>query len=1064
MNSPTLANDIGTGGSYAHDGFAVLRTPLLPFDTFMNWCGLASSCEPQSGSPLADENTFLSERVKLAEFIKHSFQGAELREALFVASPDLHRALAKSETLKDGVLADRALLALVRYFTRATCRPTPFGLFAGCTLVEIGSHTHLEFGASSTYSRHTRFDMDYLAELARELSGSSEVRRSTSLASNTSAYLVAGRWHYVATQYVAHGRQYTLDAVDASAAITDTLARALTGATLDSLASALVDGDVLIEDARGFIHDLIDAQLLVPVIDPILIGADATQVLLSDVSHVRERREYAEVLSDARDKLIAMDARGVGVPASAYAACEMRLEALPIRTSPGRLFQVDLFKPTTGATLGEGVVAEASRAADILCRLVYASDRLVDFVRRFELRYDHREVPMLEALDDEVGIGLESSAEPNESLTAESSAARQREVWLAELRVRAAAEGTPSLELTHSDFARLQQNHNRGFPDSLSIQATLLARSARAADAGEFQLLVNGCFGPSGGTNIARFGHLDATLNERLRAHLSAEERLRPEAIFAEVVHLPQGRAGNVISRPSLRTFEIPYLGRSTALKENQIGASDLSLTVNNGRLILRSRRLGREVIPRLTSAHNFAAAEQLPVYRFLCLMQYHGLVGGAFAWDWGSHESVAPFLPRITAGRLILSRARWLITESESHDLSALTGVARFDAARRWRERRTIPRFAVIAEGDNRLPIDFDNSLSVDVFVELTRHRRVTIIQELLPEAEDLCASGPEGRFTHELVIPLTKVARSRPRVEPPERGANVPGRRSFIPGSQWMYVKLYCGAGMGDRILQTVVAPLARSVIRENLVSHWFFLRYRDPHFHIRLRLHGDADVLHSLVMSRLAALSEPLLDNAALSKLQYDTYEREVERYGGFDAVACAERLFWVDSESTLEILDLISDDQTTDSDKRRLYSVIQAIDGLFDAFEMPLERRRPILEGMTNGPASVRRVWGEWYRRNRRDLEQLLSRKDSHGHTAIHTAFTSRLQRMMPIARELRRLEVDKRLTSGLDDIFRSYCHMSANRLLRPVNARAESMCYDALRRFYQSQVARSLSAT
>ena len=43
---------------------------------------------------------------------------------------------------------------------------------------------------------------------------------------------------------------------------------------------------------------------------------------------------------------------------------------------------------------------------------------------------------------------------------------------------------------------------------------------------------------------------------------------------------------------------------------------------------------LGRRVIPRLTSAHNYDAGS-LGVYRFLCALQGQGVAAG-LAWDWG--------------------------------------------------------------------------------------------------------------------------------------------------------------------------------------------------------------------------------------------------------------------------------------------------------------------------------------------------------------------------------------------------------------------------------------------
>src|SRR5262249_55010048 len=153
----------------------------------------------------------------------------------------------------------------------------------------------------------------------------------------------------------------------------------------------------------------------------------------------------------------------------------------------------------------------------------------------------------------------------------------------------------------------------------------LAAASSDAISRGEFKLVAPMVVGPSGVTLFGRFCHGDPELRRCVEAHLRAEEALRPEAVFAEVVHLPDGRMGNILCRPVLRGHEIAFLGRSGAASIGQIPLADLYLTLADGRIVLWSRQLGREVIPRLTSAHNFAR-ESLGLYRFLCALQGEGV------------------------------------------------------------------------------------------------------------------------------------------------------------------------------------------------------------------------------------------------------------------------------------------------------------------------------------------------------------------------------------------------------------------------------------------------------
>ena len=89
-------------------------------------------------------------------------------------------------------------------------------------------------------------------------------------------------------------------------------------------------------------------------------------------------------------------------------------------------------------------------------------------------------------------------------------------------------------------------------------------------------------------------------------------------------------------------------------------------------------RRLGCEVVPRLTTAHNHIW-RSLGVYRFLCALQWQQVVPG-IKWDWGPLGS-APFLPRVVSGRVILSRARWNLGEGELAAFREPRGAAMFAA-----------------------------------------------------------------------------------------------------------------------------------------------------------------------------------------------------------------------------------------------------------------------------------------------------------------------------------------------------------------------------------------------
>src|SRR5205814_1116970 len=103
-------------------------------------------------------------------------------------------------------------------------------------------------------------------------------------------------------------------------------------------------------------------------------------------------------------------------------------------------------------------------------------------------------------------------------------------------------------------------------------------------------------------------------------------------------------------------------LGRSGAPPERQISINDLLVSIEGTRVVIRSARLGREVIPKFTNALNLGRSPHL--MKFLGALETQS-ASPFFAWSWGPLDG-ASFVPRVAAGRLVLSLARWRLTGKE--------------------------------------------------------------------------------------------------------------------------------------------------------------------------------------------------------------------------------------------------------------------------------------------------------------------------------------------------------------------------------------------------------------
>ncbi|MFI5105492.1 MAG: thiopeptide-type bacteriocin biosynthesis protein, partial [Terriglobales bacterium] len=298
---------------------------------------------------------------------------------------------------------------------------------------------------------------------------------------------------------------------------------------------------------------------------------------------------------------------------------------------------------------------------------------------------------------------------------------------------------------------------------------------------------------------------------------------------------------------------------------------------------------------------------------------------------------------------------------------------------------------------------------------------------------------------------------------------------------GSDWLFAKLYCSPSHADRLLLELVQPLAADVMSAGLADRWFFLRYGDPNWHLRLRFHGNPALLNLHVLPRLRQLAEDHQRQGTLWRLQFDAYEREVERYGGPLAIGVAEHLFQLDSELCLDLLQLISD--LGDADLRWQLACC-GVDRLLSALGLALEEKEFVARNMARAreqqfviDQDYKQQMAQTFRVHRQTLSALITEGEA-GKTVAHAADSSKpaiipekafaalerySARLQTIRGQMENLQNAKELGQPIPDIAASFVHMHLNRMFRSRHHEQEAVVCDLLSRTYASMLARRAGA-
>lgn len=972
------------------------------------------------------------------------------REALYLASPVLWQECDKWRRgeITDTRRLDKLRKSLTRYYLRATSRCTPFGLFAGCGLARWGASSHLALDPAR-HARHTRLDMHYLCALAQHLAGLDAVRPRLRYRPSSSLHRAGEAFRYVEYLYTDGRRVNQLSAVEASPAVTQTLEAAQHGATYPELLRQLTAATgASPEEAAAFIDELARAQVLVHELEPTVTGPEFFDHLLRVFQRLLAEAPGPDLaalldrLTQVQAALHALDAAPANEPAR-YEAIAALLEPLGVPVEAGKLFQTDAaLSITPQSTVAEDVQTEllaALRVAALLTPEAPAT-RLTDFQRRFEARYEQQEVPLLAALDTESGLYyadygrsvyvplVHDIVTPVAAATSPSARAFPADELLTRRLRQAQQTRQYEVELTAADVAALPPPP-QPLPPSLSVMFRLLDQ----------RLIQLESVGGSSAVNLlGRFAHAAPAIGELVRAVTAHEQTQNPAVDFAEVCHLPDSRAGNVLLRPSFRALEIPYLAQAAVPPAQQIPVQDLTLAVRNGRFVLRSRRTGRPVVPRLSTAHNYSH-DALPVYQFLCDLQTQGVQPYLEA-RWPGQPA---FAPRLRTGRVVLAPAAWHLEAADLAALLAASEAALPAALAAFRRQWQLPRWFVLAEGDNELLVDADNPWLVQVWLEAVRGQARVHLKEFLFDAAQSPAHSPAGPHTQQLLALLLREGPVYAALPAPAPADAV--RREFGLGSEWLYYKLYCGQQQADSVLLDAVQPLTETLQAQELIDQWFFIRYADPEPHLRLRLHLPDVACLGEVVQLVAAQLQPWQAAGIVWRVQTDQYQRELERYGPH-LIELTEQLFHWQSEALLRHLAA-----ATEPDAYWAGALATA-DELLAAFAYPLAQRLALTTGLReaffrefNGDKPLRRQLDAKYRQLRPVLADCLPAEPVVPPELAALAARINAQR-----------EAGQPEPPGL---MGAYLHMLLNRYLPAEPRLHELVLYDFLSRHYQGQLAR-----
>lgn len=820
----------------------------------------------------------------------------ELKTYIQESSPAFYDIIKDYESQQIHLLDQKARFTLWKYFNRARFRATPYGKFAAFSYVPVNRAEAPEGIKLIREPLIHRF-ADWSEKESINMSVKWLAKNANYIRANTTAYICGEELRYVNIVESV----FELSAIEAQQLAILVLQFCHTKRTPKEVHDFLsIESGLSKAIAAYFLEQLIDLQLLLTDLHPNITGEDY----------------FARLGYTLPEK------------ANDYIIAERKIAA---------------------GYVNEGSLKIIIELTNFLRSHLPSKQHrsLVDFRDKFSARYENREIPLLTALDPEIGISyisLEQDKDENDLIAGlkkyrkQATAGTEQQLTpLHRFMINQMMEQKP-VQLSDFQGTRIE--------DPLPTANTINIMVQHADEL----LIVKQIGGATANALLGRFSMVSEEVTQLNKGFSNTEQNANPDVLFFDIAYQAEKHVDNVNRRKSIYGYELPLLTWSDS--DNIIDPDDVTIAVINGELVLRSVRYGKRIIPKLASAYNYTRSD-LSIFRFLSDLQHQGLHPSLSA----TLDTVLPGLshyPRIQYKNVVLAPARWLVPDALCNTQKDLP----LESLSDWIDSIGRPKAFKCGLSDQTLCFDSQAEEDMISFLLYARNKTGLYIEEAFIPEYTIIRDEEEKHYLSEFIINLEhseQLYQAYPAKVEKDKKTSV--QDSFLPGGEWLYFEIYCHPSSSNSIINNSIRKCISKVNKR--IKSWFFIRYNVPSNHIRFRLQLKPATDGYLMIDQFSVLLQPYLQSGLVSDIQIKTYHRENERYGA-GRIHLVEECFWTNSEFVMSIL-------KNEFQSHQLYAIsISLMEIVWNSVGFSLQERLSFAEGIADSFAREMNVGAEGFK--------------------------------------------------------------------------------------------------
>ena len=954
--------------------------------------------------------------------------------ALYIASPELvkeinkHVLYYKTPAIKES---NKMNITLNKYLNRSKMRCTPFGLFSGIGVCSWGELTDILLNEDRVCNN--RLDMDYLCKLSKYLQDLCVQNNNVIYYSNANWFRHKNQIRYVSFTIDQGVLNHNITEIEYNVFVEKILHFAKNGKTRSELSTFITNNNINEEYFEDFFLKLVNSQLLFAEIFPTVLGDNFQNILLNFINQNRffsnELNEISQAFSEICSILKTTDCLKVK---DVIHKIEKLLVTIPIEFDKNKIIHVDSYLSLKNSTLDTKIQTKLLSSFEFLTRIYQPNkiSRLEEFKKVFFEKYGDSEIDLLRAFDPMLGIDYHNFDE-----SGSINQPTKNDYVLHNILVNSQSSKIKVIDLSNS-MSKFDMEMRQNLTPCISVSFSLPFESTP---------LIHCFSGITAANTISRFASGNKEINDLATLLYEIEEKHFVNQILAEVEHLPAYRMGNVMHRYATRATMLcglSYVNQTS----NAISLKDLNIGLKNGHLYLIDKKSRKVILPRITTAHNYNLSS-FSIYTFLGDLQ-HQHYFSSLSFNWGYFESLFQYTPRAIYNDIILKPATWKFNKQDISYLSH-SKLSREDFLNLIKEYN-LPEIFYIVKEDQYLYIDSTSEIAHLTFLdEVKKYSEFTLVEYIGSNENKVVFDKQKNGYENEFIAFV-----ENKNFKKVNTYYEFPLSESPNIIDNWLYIKLYSGRQILDTLLLEKLYPLIKDFKANGLINKWFFIRYSDPYYHLRLRIYIEKKENKEQILGTLMYHLHADIISQEIWRIQLENYIPEIDRYG-LKTIGLCEDYFFFDSELLIEINKEIRN--SNDLDLRWLIAIRLINDFMLQQNLEPdkiINFLKFLISSYGNTVSEFKKQLSIKYRLERKRIENILNGT---------LRFSSKLESLL----FLKVANTNKIVFSILNSeeknkniILSSLVHMTLNRhFINDIN-NSEKSVYELLYLHYRSKLART----